>query len=159
MKFFHNRLSIGIEGLLSRTRWSMFGLSKMAPFQYASLFYVYYCFWLKMPTTSSWWKDHNLNIWSYNLQLLQYFLVKLDNFKWKVSFDFQTKLMVLLSFSLHWLWVAVKSWTPQHFMTQDIHWSNLIHLRRQVKGVLKKVTQVGTYLYGMHFWSDIAIGQ
>jgi len=43
------------------------------------------------------------------------------------------------------------SWIPQHFMNQDIHWSNLIHLRRQVKGVLKKVTQVGTYLYGMHF--------
>jgi hypothetical protein len=65
MKFFYNRLSIGIESLLSGTRWSMFGLSKMAPFQYASLFYAYYCFWLKMPTTSSWRKDHNLIIWSY----------------------------------------------------------------------------------------------
>jgi len=58
MKFFHNRLPNGIGGLLSRTRWSMFGLSKMAPFHYAPLFYVYYCFWLKMPTTSSWGKDH-----------------------------------------------------------------------------------------------------
>ena len=37
MKLFHNLLSIGVGGLLSGTLRSMFGLSKMAPFDDAPL--------------------------------------------------------------------------------------------------------------------------